>query len=91
MSLLNPKRDRYGTQLTPGDICVRAKDDKVEYIVYQKEVFGGKGSKGEFGRFRTSKGPVTIKYTSVVYVCDPMGERKYIPEEILDLTRSFYE
>lgn len=85
------KRDKYGQELRPGDVCIRSIDDKPQFVVYKKEVFGGKGSKGEFGRFITEDGLRTIKFTSVVFAYDPMGERVVKHKKIDGLVRSFYE
>lgn len=91
MSLLDSKKDRYNQDIFPGDICARSKNDKIELIIYRKEVFGGKGSKGEFGRFEGLDGATTVKYSSVVFICDPMGKRKNKSDATIALTKKYYE
>lgn len=91
MSFLKPKLDKYGQELRPGDVCARSINDKVELVVYRGEVWGAKGSKGDFGRFISSDGSRTLKYTSVVFVFDPLSERRARTSEIVSLTRKYYE
>lgn len=90
------KKDSQGQALHPGDVCVRLRRSKkmastIEFCVYERESFGGKGSKGEFGRFITPEGRRSIKYTSVVFAFDPMGERRNRSDTITQLTREYYE
>ena len=85
------KKDRYGQVLQPGDVCARTVNNKVELVVYKGDSWGGNNSKGEFGRFITPDGTRTIKYTSVVFVFDPMGERHAKAEQVTKLVREFYE
>lgn len=85
------KYDAYGQELIPGDVCVRSVNDKVELIVYKGASKGGNQSKGTFGRFLTSKGTRSIKFSSVVSVFDPMGTRRSKPPEIDVLVRQYYE
>lgn len=85
------KSDRYGQVIKPGDVCARSRNDKVELVIYKEEVFGGKGSKGEYGRFYSLSGPVTIKYSSVVFVCDPIHGKANQSEPVRELVRKYYE
>lgn len=91
------KKDAYGQVLNPGDVCVRLKRDKkkmsssLEFCIYERESWGGESSKGEFGRFITPQGTRSIKYTSVVFAFDPMGERRNKSNEVTNITREFYE
>lgn len=92
------KRDSSGQVIHPGDVCVRiVRDDRnfnkgsLEYCVYKGEAWGGSGSKGEYGRFITSGGNRSIKYTSILFAFDPMGKRRASTEEIRELTKKFYE
>lgn len=85
------KRDAYGQVIHPGDICVRSINDKVELVIYKGESWGGKESKGEFGRFITPSGNRSLKYTGVVFAFDPMGERRNKSEQVTKLVREFYE
>lgn len=90
------KKDAHGQALHPGDVCVRLKRSKtttstIEFCVYERESFGGKGSKGEFGRFITPDGKRSIKYSSVIFAFDPMGDRHSKAEQVKELVRQFYE
>lgn len=85
------KYDKYGQELYPGDICVRDNRGKIELIIYRKESWGGKNSKGEWGNFETLDGATSVKFSSVVFVCDPMGTRKIDTPSSRELTRKFYE
>lgn len=85
------KKDAYGQVLTPGDVCARSINDKVELVVYREESWGGSKSKGEFGRFVTPNGTRTIKYTSVVFVFDPLSERRAKTDSVVAITRKYYE
>lgn len=95
------KRDKYGQELTPGCVCIRVRkskwpntDDKprqqLEFCVY-KGVTRGNKSTGKFGRFITTKGEVSIRHDSVVFVFEPSSERRAKTEEITNLIRSYYE
>lgn len=81
------KEDRYGVQIRHGDVCVYDN----ELVVYKRESWGGEGSKGEYGRFITSKGMRSLKYSSVVFAFDPMGERRHNSAELNKLVREYYE
>ena len=90
------KLDKKGQELNPGDVCVRLVrtgpySQNLEFIVYKGEVFGGKGSKGEFGRFITPSGQSSIKYSSVVFVFEPVGERRSESDEVQTVLRKYYE
>ena len=85
------KKDAYGQVINPGDVCARSINDKVELVVYREETWGGNKSKGEFGRFVTPRGTRSLKYTSVVFVFDPMGKRRARTDSITSITRKFYE
>lgn len=87
----NVKKDLLGQALHPGDVCARSLNDKVELVVYRGGSWGGANSKGEFGRFVTLNGQRTLKYTSVVFVFDPMSERRAKANEVLSITKKFYE
>lgn len=92
------KHDSIGQVLTPGDVCVRlVKDNRnfnkgaLEFCVYKGDTWGGKGSKGEFGRFITPQGVRSLKYTSIVFAFDPMSKRRATSNQITELIREFYE
>lgn len=85
------KKDAYGQVINPGDVCARSINDKVELVVYREDSWGGSKSKGEFGRFITPNGTRTIKYTSVVFVFDPLSERRAKTDSVIAITRKYYE
>lgn len=91
MSSFRDKKDAYGQVLKPGDVCARSNGNKVELVVYKGVSWGGNQSKGEFGRFITTSGSRSLKYTSVIFVFDPMGERRNKAPEVTQITREFYE
>jgi len=84
-------RDLLGQEIVPGDVCARSVKDKVELVIYRGDSWGGAKSKGEFGKFVTLNGQRTLKYTSVVFVFDPMSERRAKANEVLSITKKFYE
>lgn len=85
------KKDAYGQALHPGDVCARTYKGKVELIVYKGDTWGGNKSKGEYGRFITNSGNSSIKYTSVIFVFDPMGKRRSDSSIVNEMIREFYE
>lgn len=89
------KRDKYGQEIKPGDVCVRLvrgnMTSTLQFCVFEKPAWGGKGSKGEFGRFITPDGTRTIKYTNVVFMFDSMSDRRSRAEQVIEVTRKFYE
>lgn len=87
MSLLDKKKDKLGQELHPGDICVY----NGKFVVYKRPSWGGDGSKGLFGQFITDKGASSVKYSSVLFVFDPLGKRRNDSPEVKTLTRRFYE
>lgn len=92
MSFLNPKVDRLGEVIRPGDICVSVNNGYPELCVYQGEAWGAKGvSKGEYGRFITKDRIRSVKYTSVVFAFDPRGDKRNSSPQVRDLVREFYE
>lgn len=88
MSFREPKKDKYGQDINPGDVCVW--DGRL--CVYRKHSWGAKGiSKGEYGKFITPEGIRTVKYTSVIFAFDPMGKRRNQSTTVKELCREFYE
>ena len=85
------KKDAEGNAISPGDVCIRARRHTgCEYCIYVDSVWGGKVSRGEFGRFLTSKGLTSIKYSNILLAFDPMSKRR--PElGVNELIRRFYE
>ncbi len=92
------KLDTQSQELNPGDVCVRmVKDNRnfnkgsLEFVVYRGESWGGSKSKGQFGRFATPNGTRSLKYTSVLFVFDPMGKRRAKSAQVNEVTKIFYE
>ena len=90
MNLDFKKRDKYGQELNPGDIVAISRKDKVELLIYKEEVYGGKKGGGFRGRFEGLDGKTTVKYDNVVFVLDPMGERKAGTPAVKELIRRYY-
>lgn len=85
------KRDGMGQLLHPGDVCARSLNDKVELVVYREDTWGGSKSKGEFGRFITPNGNRSLKFSSVVFVFDPLSDRRSRTDSVVSITKRFYE
>jgi len=85
------KKDSLGQTIYPGDVCARSINDKVELVVYRGDSWGGNKSKGEFGRFVTPKGARSLKYTSIIFVFDPLSKRRARTSDVIRITRKFYE
>lgn len=83
------KKDKYGQVIKPGDMCMVAGKDGIKFCLYKHEV--KRSTKGEYGRFITKSGVVTLKFTGVVFVFDPITDRRGRTEETTELTRRFYE
>lgn len=89
ISTLNFKRyDKYGQQLRPGDICARSSRDKVELVIYKGDAHG---KTAKYGRFISPQGVVSLKFTSVAFAFDPMGNRRAKSEQLSSLLKIFYE
>lgn len=95
------KRDKYGQELTPGCVCVRVRKNpwprtnneprqNLEFCIYKGATRGNKAT-GQYGRFITAKGEVSIRHDGVVFVFEPSSERRAKTEEITKLVRSYYE
>lgn len=82
------RKDVYGQEIRPGDVCARADGHRVELIVYKGDAHGYTGN---YGRFITNKGVVSIKYTSVAFAFDPMANRRAKSEQLSNLLKAFYE
>lgn len=85
------KHDKYGQVIYPGDVCVRASKKGAEFVIYKKHSWGSKKSRGEFGRFITPNGECSVKYSSVIFVFNPLGDRRSKTEQVTKLIRKFYE
>lgn len=87
--MLNLKRyDKYGQEMRPGDVCARSNRDKVELVLYKGDAYG---KTGDYGRFITPQGVVSLKFTSVALAFDPMGKRRTQADEVKALVRQYYE
>lgn len=96
MSFLQPKKDKHGQFIYPGDVCVRLHRSsqgttELQFVSFDKPAWGGEGSKGEYGRFITPSGPSSIKYSSVVFAFDPIGKRKNNSPQVKQVVSEFYE
>jgi hypothetical protein len=87
MSLLNRKRDKYGQEIRPGDVCVY----NGAFVVYKKPSWGGPISKGLYGQFVTESGSSSIKFTSVLFAFDPLSDRRSKAPLVKAVTKGFYE
>lgn len=91
MTWMRNNKDGVGNTINPGDVCVRStRSGKPEYCVFVGSVWGGKGSRGLYGRFVTPSGFTSIKYSNVLLAFDPMSERR-AESGIKELVRTFYE
>lgn len=84
------KYDKLGTEIKPGDICAYSRNKLIEPVIY---IGGTKGnaSTGKFGQFYTTKGKISLKHTSVIFMFDPLSKRRNNSEDISKLVRKFYE
>ena len=84
------KYDKLGAEIKPGDICAYSRNKIIELVIYIGETRGN-ASTGKFGQFYTTKGKVSLKHTSVVFMFDPLTKRRNNSEDISKLVRKFYE
>lgn len=83
------KKDKYGAELSPGDVCVWCSKSGGILCVYAGKAPGGKT--GRYGLFHTPVGKKSIAYSSVVAAYDPMGSGERISHDIAKkLLREFY-
>ena len=85
------KKDKYDQVLKPGDVCAVVIKDKIQLVVYKEDSWGGKKSKGQYGRFISTTGTHTLKYTGVCFAFDPMGQRRSKAKTIQESIRTYYE
>lgn len=85
---ITKKTDKAGNVLLSGDVCVREVHGVLEYVVYKKEVYGARGSKGEYGRFVTENGETSIKFRNILFAFDPLSTRRARAAEVI---RKYYE
>ncbi len=90
MTWLN-KHDGQGNVIKVGDVCVRSsRNGRCEYCVFAGDVWGGKSSTGEYGRFICENGISSIKYRNVLLAFSSTSNRR--PKQgVNDLIRRFYE
>ena len=81
------KKDKYGAELFPGDVCVWTSKAGGILCIYVSESPHGKT--GKVGLFHTGVGKKSIPYNSVVLMYDPLG-RKIAHDEAKKLLRIFY-
>ena len=84
------KYDRLGAEIEPGDICAYSRNKVIEPVIYIGGTKGNAGT-GKFGRFYTSEGKVSLKYSSVIFMFDPLSKRRNNSEAVNLLVRKFYE
>lgn len=81
------KLDALGAEIRPGDVCFWASKNGLEPVIYRGETRGN----GKFGRFYTSEGKTTVRYSSVIFAFDPLSKRRNNSETIAKLIRKQYE
>ena len=83
--------DSQGNIIKPGDVCARCtRNGSTNYCVFLGSAWGGSNSNGDYGRFISDTGKCSIKFSNIIFVLDPLGER--IPTEgYKELVRTFYE
>lgn len=91
MSLLEHKKDRYGRDIEIGSVCAWSHNGKVELVIYEKSAWGGENTAGEFGRFITADQTRSIKYSSVVFVFDPIKDSRTTAPIVKELMEKYYE
>ena len=82
------KRDKYGAELHPGDVCVWGSKAGAIICVYAGQAKGGRT--GRFGEFHTPVGKKSIAYKNIVVAYDSMGSRVTNHEITKQLMREFY-
>lgn len=92
MALTDKPLDKFGQQINPGDVCVwHHRREGIKFLIYKGIVYGGKGSKGEYGSFISGGDRVTVKYSSTVFVFSPLTKRRSMAREVQSPVRSYYE
>lgn len=85
------KHDSQGNIIKPGDLCVRCgRSGKPEFCIYVGDAWGGKSSNGDYGRFINADSSFSIKYSNVICVFDPIGDRRS-EKGFKEIVRKFYE
>lgn len=82
------KRDKYGAELHPGDVCVWGSKAGAIICVYAGNAPGG--MTGRYGSFHTPVGLKSIAYKNIVVAYDSMGVRVTNHEITKRLMREFY-
>ena len=82
------KRDKYGAELRPGDVCVWGSKAGAIICIYSGQAKGGRT--GRYGSFHTPVGLNSIAYKNVVAAYDSMGQRIINHDITKKLMREFY-
>lgn len=83
------KRDKYGAEISPGDVCVWGSKAGAIICVYAGNAPGGKT--GLYGSFHTPIGIKSIAYKNIVIAYDPMGSGERVSHDIAKrLLRNYY-
>lgn len=82
------RRDRFGAEISRGDVCVWNSHDGLTLCVYLGDSKTGKTNK--YGRFSTPAGNRSISYNNVVLAYDSMGKRVVNHDITKTLMRSLY-
>lgn len=84
------KYDKLGAEIKPGDVCAYSRNNMIEFVIYIGSTKGN-SSTGQFGKFYTANGKVSLKHSSVIFVFDPNGSRRNNSKAVNLLVRKFYE
>lgn len=82
------KRDKYGAELHPGDVCVWGSKAGAIICIYVGTAPGS--MTGRYGSFHTPVGLKSIAYKNIVVAYDPMGKRVINHDISKKLMRKFY-
>ena len=83
------KRDKYGAELRPGNVCVWGSKAGAILCLYIGDTRGN-NSTGTYGRFYTQTGIRSIAYKSVVLAYDSIGSRIVNHGATKELMRNYY-
>lgn len=82
------KRDKYGAELHPGDVCVWGSKAGAIICIYAGTAPGS--MTGRYGSFHTPVGLKSIAYKNIVVAYDSMGKRVINHDISKKLMREFY-
>lgn len=83
------KKDKYGAELRPGDVCVWGSKAGAIICIYAGGTKGNSAT-GRYGRFHTPIGIKSIAYKNIVVAYDSMGSRIINHDITKRLMREFY-